>query len=229
MNQRVICALAVIASAVSQACAATLDTTPYYNNAVLNGLGTGTSTVGETFVAPTDHVLQDFTFYLGITTGHLSIQADVFQWSGPLPNGAAGHAVGTPLYQSASVPFTGTSHLQPFTVTTGGTPLAAGVDYVMLLTISNPSDYAASSGSVELGLLQFAEPGDGGGSVVWDRNQNNFSALTTTNWVSSFNQGPLEFTAHFTVPEPPSVVLAAITFLSVGWLAVRHRGRRSGV
>jgi hypothetical protein len=217
-------ALVVIVTTVQSDGATTYDNTPYYQVAVLNGFGPeSTVTNGETFVAPADPVLQDFTFFLGITPGHLSIQADVFNWSGPLLFGTGGQAIGNPLFQSPSMIFDSTNQLQPFTVHTGGTILTPGNPYVMLLTVSNPSDYAASSGSVYLGEETAPEPGDGGGSLHWDHNGNNFSLLTSAPWTGSLGNIELEFVAHFTaVPEPSTFALAALG------AATLYLGRRVG-
>ncbi len=167
-----------------------------------------TATYGEAFIAPADTTLSDFSFRIQGTAGvHLSIKAYVFAWSGSLPFGS-GQPVGSALFSSSSsFSFDGNANdsFQTVTVQTGGTPLQAGQAYVAFLTVSNPADYAASTGTTNWGLVSGHPSGDGGGSFVYDNNENYFGRLTTDTWNNYGND--LAFTVDFgaSVGTPPSV------------------------
>ena len=102
--------------------------------------GGQTYTVGETFTAPAGaSALSSFTFFLEANYGsQVSLQAEVFNWSGPVvpnsgwaPQGTTGGA----LY-SAPLDYTASGGLQPITVTIpGGVPLIPGQTYVVDFTI----------------------------------------------------------------------------------------------
>jgi hypothetical protein len=190
----------------------TFDTTPYWPevDGVVGGLGPvgPTTTMGESFVAPAGGsvALNDFTFYGqsyegpngGIAT--LYLQAFVFQLSGNV-------TTGNPLYLGSAFIYS------PVPRADGWTPLTAnlgpsGVDlipndvYMMGFTLSNPINYAASSGEVEFQnipeiTMPVSASGGGGG---WNLNNgNDFSELTNSTWGGG---APLSFTAHLTlIPE----------------------------
>jgi hypothetical protein len=81
-----------------------------------------TSTYGETFIAPTDSVLQNFTFYLdGASGAQVTFNPAVYAWSGSLqasnpPQGATGPAV----YFGPSETVTGNGAFNAVTISTGG-------------------------------------------------------------------------------------------------------------
>ena len=98
------------------------------------------------------------------------------------------------------------------TATFGGSGLMLnpGGHYVMGFTLSNPADYAASSGDIEFQVV--SPPGLQGGAV-WLNNENNFAALNTMVWDTWGDIGDLAFTAHFTViPEPSAALLMVLGF-----------------
>jgi len=209
------------------------DTTPYWAavSATIGGLGPGqTTTMGETFVAPAGQnvTLNNFSFYAesyypnngGVA--NLQLQDFVFAWSGSM-TGNGGRAVGNPVYLSPTFQFSpppGPGGWVPLTAAIGGgLTLVAGDDYVMGFTLSDPADYAASSGDIEFQEVSarnaFEPPlpsgvgGDGG--AVWFNNGNNFAALNTATWDTWGDTGDMSFTANFTVvPEPSAFVLVFI-------------------
>lgn len=198
----------------------TFDTTPYWPEVegIVGGLGPDvpTTTMGETFVAPSGGsvFLNDFTFYGqsyypyngGIAT--LYLQAFVFQWSG---NGATG----IPLYLGPAFiysPQPRPNGWTPLTVDFGagisGVALVPDDVYVMGVTLSNPVNYAASSGDIEfqdIPGITFPESANGGGGACNLNNGDDFAALTTSPWGGG---AALSFTADLTVvPEPSGISL----------------------
>jgi hypothetical protein len=192
------------------------------------------STIAETFVAPTGGsiTLDDFSFYAqsyyggtgygGGGVAHLEMQAFVFAWSGSM-TGKGGGAIGNPVYLSSSFQFAPPDGgfggpWVPLTATIGGSGLTLnpGQDYVLGFTVSNPTDYAASSGDIEFQELPARNPYepplppgavDGGGGAVWDNNGNNFGALDTATWDTWGDTGDLAFTADFAVPDASSTMV----------------------
>lgn len=219
---------------VASAATVTFDTTPYWPlvYGIVGGFGSdGVSTVGETFVAPAGGsvALNNFTFYgqsywpLNGGVANLHLQAFVFQWSG---NGATGN----PIYLSStfiySPPPSGWTPLTANLGATGVSLIPNGV-YVMGFTLSNPANWAASSGDVEFqNIPGVTIPASAsGGGAEWNQNSgNNFSALTNSSWGGG---APLSFTANLTVvPECSGISL--ITLGSLLWFTGRRilQGRR---
>lgn len=162
--------------------ATTFDTTPSWNGSTIGAFGKGyTTTYGQTFIAPADSRLDDFTFYLrGNVSVHLSMKAYVFSWTGSLLGGGGGQATGNPLYVSpGSVVLDGNNTYQPITVNTGGTLLAPGQQYVALLTLSNPSDFDVSIGATVWNNRSSHVPNNGGGGFVYFNNASDIGALNT--------------------------------------------------
>jgi hypothetical protein len=173
-----------------------------------------TATYGQTFVAPANSVLQDFTFYLN-GNATLQVQAQVYAWNGPLtavagasPQGATGPA----LFTSTPItigPTGGT--FVPVTVNTGGTQLTTGSPYIALFTISgpDPTDYTNSSGTDTWAIASTSLHVDhsGGGGFNFDNNGNNYGAITGFPWSPSnpydgdfTDFGDSVWTATFTAP-----------------------------
>ncbi len=214
--------------------ATTYDTTPSWDGVDnIDAFGQpNTSTYGQTFIAPADSRLDDFTFYLqGGESVHLSMKAYVFSWSGSMLGGGGGQATGSPLYASpASILLDGNSTFQPVTVNTGGTFLTPGEQYVAFLTISNPDDYDVSIGTAVWGDIRSGHvPNNGGGGFVFFNNGSDFGALNTEVWDNFEDFGDLAWTAHFgAVPEPSSFALAALGLTGLAVFHLRHRAIQRG-
>jgi PEP-CTERM motif len=214
---RMLTAMAMLLGLASQASAdTTYDTTPEWVGGSISAFGNpDTATYGQTFVSPTDNVLNDFTFFiLGDPGIHLQMTAMVFNWTGPL-QGNGGMATGPALFQSASFGLDTDGTFQTVTTTTGGVTLTPGSNYVALLTVSDPVDYSQTTGTVDWGFLPFFTHGanNGGGGFVFFNNENNFGALNTQTWDTFSDFGDAAWTAHFSgrsVPEPSSLALIGL-------------------
>ena len=196
-----------------------------------------TPTYGQTFVAPAfpNIALENFTFYLnGFGGGGTTyFTADVYAWSGSLIAGnPVQGAMGSALYTSPLMSITDnlSGNFQQVTVNTGGVLLTPNVNYVALLTTTDPGSMAAnanSNGSWAFGALLFQHvQGDGGGGF-------NFSDSTTSvtaPWDDSSDSGDLAWTADLAaVPEPSSLVLlglGAAGLPGAGWIRRQHRSPR---
>jgi len=219
------------------------NTTSYWPpvDATLAGFGPGqSSTVGETFVAPTGASvsLNDFSLYAesyypyngGIAS--LYLKAFVYEWSGSM-TGQGGGAVGNPIYLGSSFLFSPPARPNgwvPLTVNFGGSGLTLnpGDHYVIGFTLSDPTDYAASLGDIEFQEVPNRNPNyaqlpvgiDGYGGAMWDNNSNNISAINTTIWDTWGDTGDYAFKADLTVaPEPTSAIL--LVFSGSVWM-LRH-------
>lgn len=217
----------VLAGALSICPAATItyDTAPYWStvSGVLGGMGPGqSSTLAETFVTPAGPgvILNDFSFYaesyypLNGGIANLHLRAFVYSWSGNLV-GHGGGAAGNPLYLGPSFVFRPPPRPNgwvPLTanISGGGLTLAPGQPYVMGFTLSNPTDYSASTGDIEFQFVparnsNYSPPpipasvDFGSGGAVWLNNSNNFAALNSSVWSTWGDIGVMALTAHFTV------------------------------
>jgi hypothetical protein len=205
------------------------DTTPSWNgSSTIQPFGVpNTATYGQTIIAPTAaQTLQSFSFHiLGSPAVHLSMKAYVYAWSGSLFGGGGGQATGSALFASpSSIIYNGTGAFQTVTVNTGGTNVTPGGHYVMFLTVSNLSDFNASTGTTNWGDLFAHVPNDGGGGFVFFNNGNNFPALTAGPWDNFTDFGDLAFTAVFSVPEPTSLaVFGLVGLMGLGLTCYRRR------
>lgn len=203
------------------------NTEPYWGTyqGILGGLGPGqSSTIGETFVAPTGGsvILQDFSFvaqsyYPSGSSANLELQAFIYSWSGGL-RGQGGGAVGGALYLGPTFEYSPPPRAQgwaPLTANLGsGVPLTPGGHYVIGFTLSNPANYSASQGDIEFQEVStrgsyptLPASVDGGGGAVWDNNGSNFGALNTTTWDTWGDTGDMSFTADFSVPDSGGTTL----------------------
>jgi hypothetical protein len=211
------------------ALSSTHASTLYSNMVEWNGSGSisafgappfGSSTIGQTFIAPNDNMLTSFGFQMvSDAPASLQFHAYVYAWSGDLQG--LGKASGTPIFSSDIVTYTNSGGLyKPITINTGLTQLIAGDNYVAFLTISNPVDFIASTGIAGMGFVNDHGTNNGGGNAVWLNNNNDPSLLTTTLWSNHYN-GDLAFQASFTVPEPSTYALFGIG--AIGMIMVMRR------
>lgn len=232
---KVVAGLAVcLAAATSVKAQATYDTTAAWNGSHFNfpfGVG-NTATYGQTFVAP-NAPLDSFTFYVNPTGNTISMQPEVFAWSGPLIGGAGTQgAVGPALFTGPSILINGASPANAngfvqINVNTNDLPLTAGADYVALLTVSDPADFAATTGTGEWGAVSGHPAGDGGGGFAFDNNGSNYASLNTVPWDDAFDDGDSAWTAQFGAETPEPGAFALLGGICVAGLAVRRRRSRA--
>jgi len=215
---------AVLALASAGQAQTTFDTTYAWNgrNGIVPFGVPTTATYGQTFVAPGGN-LNDFTFYVSPDGNTLSIQADVYAWSGSLfgGNGPQG-AVGPALYTSPVSTVINGFEFQAVTTPTGGVPLTAGTDYVALLTVSDTADFHASTGAGTWGQILFTHvAGDGGGGFNFYNNSIG-SPVNNGDWDDFVDFGDSAWTAHFgpsAVPEPGAyALLGSLTLTGAAFL-----------
>jgi len=210
--------------------AGSLDTTSYWDgSSTIQPWGVpDTATYGQTFLAP-EPTLTDFTFYIQGDVGvNLYYKAVVMNWAGSLLGGGGGGGTGVPLWVSPSLFFNGNGAFQAVTVTTPGVPLVVGSPYVMALTVSDPVDYAASTGTTHWGIWTFnhapASASGGGGFAFYNNANFGIGSLTAGPWDNDTDFGDLAFKADF-VPEPSACF--AVTALGLAGFVVLRRVRRS--
>jgi hypothetical protein len=174
-----------------------------------------TPTYGQTFVAPANPniALENFTFHLnGFGGGGTTFfTAAVYAWSGSLiagnpVQGATGAALYTSPLMSISDNLSG--NFQQVTINTGGILLTPNVNYVALLTTTDPASMPANTssfGTWAFGALLFQHVmGNGGGGF----NFSHSTSSVTTPWDDGTDFGDLAWTANLaTVPEPSSLAL----------------------
>lgn len=188
-----------------------------------------TATYGQTFIAPVDTLMTDFTFMVNAQQGtNLQFRGEVFSWTGSLLGGGGGQATGAALYTSAPMTLTGNGLFQSVTVNPN-IVLTPGNQYVALLTVSDPIDYAATTGTGTWGINLFSHAGNsGGGGFVFYNNANNHGALNSSVWDNFTDLGDSAWRANFTgagaaVPEPGSVALLVGGLISGGMVVRRRR------
>jgi len=182
------------------------------------------ATYGQTFTAPTDAVMQDFSFQLyGETGTKFQLRGLIYEWAGNL-TGAGGGATGLPVFTSTPQTILGNDEFQQITFAPNMS-LVPGKSYVAAISISDPADFDATDGAGSIGFNWYQhDQNNGGGGFVWSNNTNDPSALNGP-WTTWYDYGDAAFTAHFAqtqaVPEPASMLA-----LAGGALGVLRRRRR---
>ena len=169
---------------------------------------------GQTFTAPADNVLDDFTFYENSFNGQIGFTFSVASWNGISP--------GPALFTSAPVedPVLSAPGGTPFLFGTGGLALTPGQSYLAYLSGVSATNVFAQVGS-ELSYDGHAVPAKGtddvGGDTAAEGSFGVWTADPTTD---------TRFVAHFSsaVPEPSPAALFALGLLP---LALRRTRRRS--
>lgn len=217
------CAVIALVLAAKQGDAQTIISTPG-GAAPIGPFGEpDAQTFGQTFLAPSDNILQSFTFFLSPAPS-LTFRAYVFSWDQLL-----GRATGPALYTSATIIGPGPIGIgfTPITVNPG-VFLDPGLAYVA---------FFSSSGLGSIGEIALQSDWDSpaanlyaSGAFVYLNNGENPAAWTTQTW-STNRQGvgsDVRFTMVFTAtPEPSSFVLAATALIALGGAAYRRRRTES--
>lgn len=156
-----------------------------------------TATYGQTITpGATQNVLHDFTFYLSYQSGTpTQSQAYVYEW-----DAANGHITGSALYESGVITGPSDPAFTPVTVDTGGITLIPGTQYVLFLTTSSipgQANGAYTWGGMFTDLYA-------GGSMVWNNNGIDFSALNTMWSVSTGADFAFILTFGLLPPTPPT-------------------------
>lgn len=199
---------ALLPLGVDSADAQTIDTTGAWDGVeVIQHFGQpNTATYGQT-ITPTagQTTLQSFTFYLAGNSGNYGsaqMQAFVYEWD-PVGN----RITGSPMF--ASSVFTGptSADFVPVTISTGGTALAPGSQYVLFFTASTAGvqpDYSYRWASVDDDTYL-------DGRFVFMDSGTDFSMLLTDPW-AFYWPADISFIAVFgpldpDLPTPPIVVI----------------------
>ena len=180
-------------------------------------------TFGQTFLAPTNSVLESVTFYLSPAPS-LFFRAYVFAWDQALTR-----ATGPALFTSA--PIIGPGPIGPgfipVTVFPTALPLTPSGSYVAFFSSSaqnTAGEIALQSMWESPAANQYSD-----GAFVWLNNGENISAFTTQTW-STNRQGvgsDVRFTLRFAaVPEPSSLALGALGGVMLAATAALRRRRR---
>lgn len=197
----------------------------------ISAFGEGqTPTYGQTFIAPAESTLNDFTFYLNIFDGQHTFQAHVYAW-----DFANTRITGSALFQSPVITTNSVvDGFEPITINTGGVSLTAGQRYVAFFSvlghfdglgdISNwgvESDVYSGGGMV---YSNFGSSGVGGfsglSSVAWT----DISFALDLSFIMNFGLGgcPVDANANVclidstTNQATPIDALAAIDTLQLG-------------
>lgn len=224
--------LFTLGAAVSSALAGniTLDTTPAWNGT--DGVAAfgvpNTSTYGQTFFAPAGSgALENFTFFINTGAGsHLLARPFVMRWSGGPYGGDGGTALGPALHLGNPITLNPTGGFEEVVIDVGGIPVTPGSSYVLGLTISDPTDFNASTGDSSWGIIPNHVSGvqSGGGGFVFFNNLDQIGELETVTWDNFMDLGDLAFKATFSpgVPDAGS----SFAFLALGLFGLTFASRR---
>lgn len=222
---------ALLASHVSVA-DTVFDTVPLWNevSAVGSWGNPNTATYGQSFIAPADPILTRFDFYIrsGVEQNS-SFKPFVMEWDGPLQgSGGSGDSM---VWLGTSMSLLGTGEFQQVTINVpfGAATLVPGLQYVIGLTVTDPSDYDLTDNTSVWGLISgHADPGvSGGGGFQFDNGGNEGIPALSGAWDTFSDFGDLAFRAEFSsaVPEPGTYAAGTLVLGVLGWTYLRCNRR----
>ena len=208
----------------------TFDTTPAWNGAsYIQPFGNpDTSTYGQTFVAGADSLMTDFIFYLNAPQRIIvQFTGDVYAWTGSLLGGGGRGATGASLFTNSSTVLNGDNSFQAVRMEPN-VCLKPGAQYVAFLTVSNPTDFDATTGTSVWGNLRLSHvANNGGGGFVFYNNGNNPSLLNASAWDNFSDFGDLAWKADFSrCPEPGAIATAIVMFGGLGLGMLKRRRKQ---
>ena len=173
--------LFLLAGASSALAVTVINTIPLWNGSdTIASFGVpNTQTYGQTITVPAGETsLTSFRFLIDDEgNGAATFVAYVFAW-----DNVNEFITGPALYTSSPVTTPNAAGFQPYTFTIpGGIPVTAGQQYVLFATTSTSAQNNSS--------CRWATVPDsvyGGGTFVFQNNGNNFAALSSVAWTTSF-------------------------------------------
>ena len=165
----------------------------------------GAETMGQTFNSGRNNVLKDFSFYLNPEYGDLNVvfKFYVMAWNGQEATGPVLFqsgllsTAGLPTYTAAPGCFT------EFTIDTQDLSLMSNTNYVAFLSSVGLEAYSNAGAVVG---ARYDNPYQGGG-LFFSVQRNDFSLLSTTDWVNAGDVYDFAFKADLlSVQEPNSII-----------------------
>lgn len=223
----------VCAATALPAQAFTIDTTPGESGRVTaiseNPRGISLSS-GQTFIAPSDRILDEFSFFLFDSAfpgeGASNFRAFVAAFD------SATNTLASPILFESS-PITAQFNVrQTLTFNTGGLALDRGREYIAFLSPLKDLDGIFSSAELFAASETVASYEDAGGRYVFSQT-NTFSDLATRPFLQGSDTQDLAFRASFSsaptnvIPEP-ATILGTLVFGSLGgttWLKRRKKAK----